>query len=206
MKTPSTIHQSTSFMFFSLAFILCIFKANSVPDPVLDDRGKPLRSGVEYYAIPTDIDGFDSSILRAPVGNKTCPAGVVEYQTEGQGHPLTITPVDPKKGVIRLSTDVNIKFTGPTSCHESNVWKLQYDKATKQYVVMMGGVEGNPGPETLNNWFKIEKAVDDYSREFYKLVYCPSVCSSCKVMCKDIGTYQVNLVLGGDPLLFNFYT
>ncbi|MFS8032551.1 putative kunitz inhibitor STI-like superfamily [Helianthus anomalus] len=38
------------------------------------------------------------------------------------------------------------------------------------------------------------------------LVYCPSVCSSCKVMCKDIGTYQGNLVLGGDPLLFNFYT
>ncbi|KAJ0433411.1 putative proteinase inhibitor I3, Kunitz legume, kunitz inhibitor STI-like superfamily [Helianthus annuus] len=194
-------------IFFSLAFFLCIFKANSAPGPVLDAGGKPLRSGVEYYATPTSIDGFDSSILRAPVGNKTCPAGAVEYyQTEGEGQTLIITPVDPKMGVIRLSTDVNIKFSGPvTRCHESNVWKLQYYKATKQYVVMMGGVEGNPGPETLNNWFKIEKAVDDYNREAYKFVYCPSVCSSCKVMCKDIGTYHGNLVLGGDPLFFNFF-
>ncbi|KAJ0826242.1 putative kunitz inhibitor STI-like superfamily [Helianthus annuus] len=76
-------------IFFSLAFFLCIFKANSAPGPVLDAGGKPLRSGVEYYATPTSIDGFDSSILRAPVGNKTCPAGAVEYYQNRRGGPDT---------------------------------------------------------------------------------------------------------------------
>ncbi|KAK9131185.1 hypothetical protein Sjap_011672 [Stephania japonica] len=49
---------------------------------------------------------------------------------------------------------------------------------------MAGGSIGNPGPETLRNWFKIEKYEDAY-----KLSYCPSVCRFCKVMCKDLGTY-----------------
>ncbi|KAF5755387.1 putative proteinase inhibitor I3, Kunitz legume, kunitz inhibitor STI-like superfamily [Helianthus annuus] len=193
-------------IFFSLAFILCIFKANSAPDPVLDDLGKPLRSGVQYYVILTNIKNYTSTIWPAAVGNNnTCPAGVVEHQTKGWVNAFTIAPVDPKKGVIRLYTDVNIKFLGSTLCDESNVWKLKYDKDMKQYAVMMGGVEGNPGPETLDNWFKIEKTTDGY-----KFVYCPSVCSYCKVMCGDIGTTIDNngvsrLVLGGDPIYFNFY-
>ena len=47
-----------------------------------------------------------------------------------------------------------------------------------------GGVEGNPGPATLSNWFKIEKFGDDY-----KLVFCPTVCNFCKVVCKDVGIF-----------------
>ncbi|GKB96369.1 miraculin-like protein [Tanacetum coccineum] len=110
-----------------------------------------------------------------------------------------------KKGVIRLSTDVNIKFFGSTTCHESNVWKFKYDKNIKQYAVMMGGVEGNPGPDTLDNWFKIEKTKDGY-----KFVYCPSVCSTCKVKCKDLGiVLGVNgmrrLAVSKDPLSVIFY-
>ncbi|KAI3813009.1 hypothetical protein L1987_17722 [Smallanthus sonchifolius] len=114
-------------IFFSLAFILCVFKTNSAPGPVIDIYGKDLRAGVEYYAVPTSIDGFSGSILPAAVGNKSCPAGVVEYQTEG--------------------------------------WSRYHE----QYAVMVGGVEGNPGPETLDNWFKIEKTEDGY-----KFVFCPS--------------------------------
>ncbi|PWA39184.1 proteinase inhibitor I3 [Artemisia annua] len=109
------------------------------------------------------------------------------------------------KGVIRVSTDVNIKFSGSTMCHESNVWKFKYDKNIKQYAVMMGGVEGNPGPETLDNWFKIEKTLFGY-----KFVYCPSVCSTCKVMCKDLGIVSgfsgmQRLAVSKDPLSVNFY-
>lgn len=190
--------------FFLISFILCIFTANSAPDLVVDFRGGIIRTGVEYYAVPTSINGTHGSIGPATVGNNSCRAGVVEYQTQGRSHPFTITPVDPKDGVIRLSTDVNINFTGSTICDESNVWKVEYDNAMKQFVVMMGGVEGNSGPETLDNWFKIETIVDGY-----KLVYCPSVCSYCKVMCKDVGTAIDNngmtrFVLGGDPFSFNF--
>ncbi|PWA74249.1 proteinase inhibitor I3 [Artemisia annua] len=167
---------------FILAFILFALSANSAPSPVLDAYGKNLRTGVEYYVMPAAGRG-ESGLLRAAVGgNDTCPAGVAQFRADQYGDPLTFTPVNPKKGLIRLSTDVNIKFSGSTMCHESNVWKLKYDKNMKQYAVMMGGVEGNRGPKTLDNWFKIEKTKDGY-----KFVFCPSVCSTCKVTCKDLG-------------------
>lgn len=49
---------------------------------------------------------------------------------------------------------------------------------------MVGGVEGNPGRETLDNWFKIEKTDDGY-----KFVFCPTVCNFCKVICRDVGIF-----------------
>ncbi|KAJ0559060.1 putative proteinase inhibitor I3, Kunitz legume, kunitz inhibitor STI-like superfamily [Helianthus annuus] len=75
----------------------------------------------------------------------------------------------------------------------------------KQNVVMVGGVEGNPGPKTLENWFKIEKTIDGY-----KLVFCPSVCSYCKVTCKDVGIVEdkdgwQHLALSNEPLSVTFY-
>lgn len=190
-------------IFFLLSFILCVFTASSAPapDPVTTVTGKPVRTGVQYYMWGNWI----GNLFPLPVRNSSCPAGVVTNPSLGYTVPVIITPVNPKKGVIRLSTDVNIKFKGSNVCHTSNVWKVEYDKTIKQYAVMVGGVEGNPGPDTLNNWFKIEKI-----EEGYKLVYCPSVCSYCKVMCKDVGkTIDSNgvmrLVLGGRPLSFNLF-
>nr|CAD1844343.1 unnamed protein product [Ananas comosus var. bracteatus] len=52
-----------------------------------------------------------------------------------------------------------------------------------QRFVVTGGVLGNPGPDAVNNWFKIEKFRDIS----YKIVFCPSVCRSCKVVCGDVG-------------------
>ncbi|KAK1438695.1 hypothetical protein QVD17_04505 [Tagetes erecta] len=195
---------------FSLAFFLCVFKVNSAPDPVLDVYWKKLRTGVEYIVMPTAQVGERGGIILGAMGNKTCPAGVAQLRTNEYGHPLTITPVNPKKGnpkkgVIRLSTDVNIKFSGSTICHESTVWKLEYDTAMRQYAVMVGGVKGNPGPETLDNWFKIEK-----TNNGYKFVYCPSVCTYCKVMCRNVGIVVdenglQRLALSDDPLSVIFY-
>ncbi|KAK9067880.1 hypothetical protein SSX86_011991 [Deinandra increscens subsp. villosa] len=194
--------MKTNVILFSLACILCLFdEAKSV----LDISRKKIRTGVVYGAFPTSIDGFGGSIAPATVGhNNSCPAGVIEFQTDEHSRGFTMTPVDPKKGVIRLSSDVNIKFSGSTMCGESNVWRVKYDKGMKKYAVMVGGVEGNPGPETLDSWFKIEKAEDGY-----KFVYCPSVCKYCKVMCGDIGTAGdqngvTRLVLGGEPMSFYF--
>ncbi|XAR64927.1 hypothetical protein NMG60_11008828 [Bertholletia excelsa] len=118
-----------------------------------------------------------------------CPLDVAQAQHEVDlGLPLRFTPVNPKKGVIRESTDLNIKFSAASICVQSTVWKLSgYDQSTGQYFVTTGGVEGNPGRATLSNWFKISKYGDDY-----KLVYCPTVCSYCKVICKDVGIYYQN--------------
>ncbi|GJW36447.1 miraculin-like protein [Tanacetum coccineum] len=134
---------------FILSFILFAFSANSAPSPVLDAFGKNLQEGVEYYVTPADT--INGGLIKAAVGNFTCPAGVSQVgKDEYVGEPLIFTPVNPKKGVIRLSTDVNIKFSGTTFyCHESNVWKFKYDKNIKQYAVMLGGVEGNPGPGNI---------------------------------------------------------
>ncbi|KAK3406148.1 hypothetical protein EUGRSUZ_K02323 [Eucalyptus grandis] len=70
-------------------------------------------------------------------------------------------------------------------CMHSTVWRLgAYNEEVKQYFVESGGVLGSPGRETISNWFKIEKVDEDY-----KLVFCPTVCDTCKVICRDVGVY-----------------
>ncbi|KVH95481.1 Kunitz inhibitor ST1-like protein [Cynara cardunculus var. scolymus] len=94
--------------------------------------------------------------------NNSCPLGVaptVDF------HPQST----PKKGIIRLSTDVSIKFSSYNACNGSNVWKLVYDEDMKQFVVKVGGVEGNPGQKIVDNWFKMEKSGGE---DGYKFVFC----------------------------------
>ncbi|OVA10735.1 Proteinase inhibitor I3 [Macleaya cordata] len=105
------------------------------------------------------------------------------------GLPVTFTPVNPNEGIIRVSTDLNIKFSNvATICIQSMVWRLDLDESTGQRFIATNGVEGNPGFETLSNWFKIQKDGEDY-----KLVFCPTVCDFCRPICGDIGIY-----IGGD--------
>lgn len=78
---------------------------------------------------------------------------------------------------------MNVEFFYPERCGQSTVWKLEeYDEWTGKYFVGVGGVLGDKNPHALTNWFKIEKY--GYG---YKLVYCPSVCMDCEVVCKDVG-------------------
>ncbi|KAI3705220.1 hypothetical protein L1987_75454 [Smallanthus sonchifolius] len=150
------------------------------PDPVLDTDGSLLRSGTEYYILPV-FRGMGGGLTLAPTRNESCPLDVVQADLEiDNGLPLTFTPVDPKKGVIQESTDLNIIFSALTICIQSNVWMLEEYEG--QRIVTGHGVSGNPGVDTLSNWFKIEKYEDDY-----KLVFCPTVCDFCKPVCGDIG-------------------
>ncbi|KAA8518072.1 hypothetical protein F0562_015546 [Nyssa sinensis] len=149
------------------------------PDPVLDIAGKKLRTGpgVEYYILPV-IRGSGGGLTLASsrTRNHSCPLDVVQEKHEvDNGLPLTFSPVNPKKGVVEVSTDLNVKFSGATICVQSTVWKLDLDESIGQYIVTTGGVEGNPSRETISNWFKIEILGDDY-----KLVFCPTVCSGTR--------------------------
>ncbi|ESR54677.1 hypothetical protein CICLE_v10023565mg, partial [Citrus x clementina] len=64
-------------------------------------------------------------------------------------------------------------------------WKLDnFDAILGQWFVKTGGIEGNLGPQTTINWFRIEKFYGDY-----KLVFCPLVCKFCKVLCIDVGIF-----------------
>uniref|UniRef100_A0A6N2LSZ7 Uncharacterized protein n=1 Tax=Salix viminalis TaxID=40686 RepID=A0A6N2LSZ7_SALVM len=148
--------------------------AAASPDPVLDVNGKILTTGTSYYILPVLIRGRGGGGLKmATTVRKTCPLDVVQDRYEASnGLPLKFTPVNSKKGVIRVHTDLNIKFSAASICHQSTVWKLDsYDEWAKQWFVTTNGVEGNPGPETTRNWFKIEKFQNNY-----KLVFCPTVC------------------------------
>ncbi|KAL8241173.1 hypothetical protein R6Q59_014528 [Mikania micrantha] len=154
--------------------------AQPSPDPVRDIDGNLLRSGTEYYILPV-FRGMGGGVTLASTRNETCPLDVVQAALEvDNGLPLTFTPVDPKKGVIRESTDLNIIFSAFSICIQSNVWMIEEYEG--ELVVSGHGVSGNPGQETLGNWFKIEKLEDDY-----KLVFCPTVCDFCKPVCGDIG-------------------
>ncbi|KAG8378604.1 hypothetical protein BUALT_Bualt07G0002800 [Buddleja alternifolia] len=164
--------------------VMSLGSAAQSPSPVLDIAGNKLRAGTDYYMLPV-IRGRGGGLTLASTGNKTCPLGVVQEQFEVKnGLPLTFTPVNSKKGVIRVSTDQNIKFSAASTCVQSTVWKLDYDESIGKYFVMTGGVEGNPGRETISNWFKIEEYEGDY-----KLFFCPTVCNFCKVICRNVGIF-----------------
>lgn len=192
LKVPYMLGSNTQTMRITvlliLSFSFTLFTSTKgASDPVLDTTGKKLLYGVDYYILPV-IRGRGGGVTMGQRNeNTTCPLDVIQEQHEvSNGLPLRFSPLEPAKGeTVITATDLNIKFSAMTVCVQSTVWKLGgYDESTKQWFVTTGGVEGNPGRQTVSNWFKIEKYEDDY-----KLVFCPTVCSFCKVLCRDIGVY-----------------
>lgn len=181
---------------FTLLLPIHINSLAEAPEAVLDHLGKQLRVGMEYYILPVVRGQGGGLTLTLTLPNKTCPLHVVQHRLQVEsGLPLTFRPTNDKKGVVRVSTDYNIKFSAAAAaaaaslCAQSSpVWSLYYDELIHKYFITTGGVEGNPGIHTLSNWFKIERFEGDY-----KLVFCPTVCNYCKVVCKDIGI----LIQGG---------
>ncbi|CAI8593409.1 unnamed protein product [Vicia faba] len=171
--------------------------AKASPDQVLDVLGKKLRVDADYYIIPAN--GGEIS-LESSIG-ESCPLHVLVVK-HSQGFPLRIAPV---KGAIRVSTDLNIMLANYDSrCpNYSVVWKIDLFSKEETFVTT-NGVLGHPGSNSILSWFKIEKYEDAY-----KLVYCPTVCPSCKHACKDIGIYvyknrEMRLALTNIPLKVKF--
>ncbi|XP_059643640.1 kunitz trypsin inhibitor 5-like [Cornus florida] len=191
-----------------LSFLLFALSTNpllaAAQDAVLDSSGERVQTGVDYYVLPA-VSGSGGGLTLGPNRNgSNCPLDVVQEQSYGSnGLPLTFTSVNPNEEVVNLITDQNIKFSAATTCVQSTVWKLaDFDESVRRSFVTTGGVEGNPGRETLSNWFRIEKYDDDY-----KLVFCPGVCGVddfCSVLCGDIGIFVDNgirrLALSEQPL------
>ncbi|CAN4087887.1 unnamed protein product [Withania somnifera] len=140
-----------------LPFLIRAISSNSLlssaveaPPAVVDIAGKIIRTGIDYYILP---------VVRGRGGGLT-----LDKQHEiNRGLPLTFTPYNPKKGVIRESTDLNIIFSANSICVQTTLWKLDdFDETTGKYFITIGGNEGNPSRETISNWFKIEKFERDY--------------------------------------------
>ncbi|KVI00176.1 kunitz trypsin inhibitor 2-like [Cynara cardunculus var. scolymus] len=191
MKTP---------FFIFIVFSTLSLSIGQNPDPVLDLTGSTVRSALRYYVIPA-IRGNGGGVKLAPTTiNQTCPLDVVQENNELlNGLPLTFLPTNTNKdGTIFESTDLNIKFSDATTCGRPAVWRVEVSGG--QRVVSSRGMVGNPGQETISNWFKIEKYEDGY-----KVTFCPSVCNTCRPACADIGSTiakngRRSLVLNNVPL------
>ncbi|KAI3868343.1 hypothetical protein MKX03_000254 [Papaver bracteatum] len=190
MKTITTfLLLASPFLFFAFSIQSSVVSANiATDDYVRDIKGKALRTGVEYYVLPVICGSGGGLALAKKLNGSQCPLEVVQEQAKISNKlPVTFTPVDPKAKTIRISTDLNIKFSAMSICVQSMVWRLaEFDEPTQQTFIEMSGVEGNPGPETSANWFKIEK---DGDSKDYKLVFCPGVCNFCRFACRNVGIY-----------------
>ena len=169
-----------------LSFLACVLihcKVSDAQTTVLDIDGQKLQPNVDYYILPVFRGRGGGLTLASRHG---CPFNVAQENNElSSGLPLKFLPVNTSDEVIQASTDLNVVFSAVTICVQSTVWMLgDVDSVTGQRYVTMGGVVGNPGLSTVSNWFKIEIYEDDY-----KLVFCPSVCSICKVICGDLGVF-----------------
>ncbi|KAI3929124.1 hypothetical protein MKW92_045684 [Papaver armeniacum] len=176
-----------------LSFLNIISSLALTDTTVLDIDGSKLQTASNYYALPVGR------------GDNTCPFFVLQENFEvSKGIPLRFLHADRNLKAVNISVDVNVVFSTATTCVQSTTWRLgEIDDLTGKRYVKTGGVVGNPGLGTVNNWFKIEKHGGDY-----KLVYCPSVCKLCKVVCGDLGVLYEDgsrwLGLSDVPLAITF--
>ncbi|GAU35580.1 hypothetical protein TSUD_295160 [Trifolium subterraneum] len=201
-------------LLFALSSQPLLGSPEASPNQVLDTLGKNLRVDANYYIIPAKpftICGFVSCFnisgaIALETTGDSCPLDVVVVK-QNPGLPLRFMPVNNKKGVIRVSTDLNIIFTHDaydSRCPQhSLVWKIDPFSKEETFVTT-DGVLSKPGSHTIDNWFKIEKYEDAY-----KLVYCPNVCPSCNHVCNDIGIYvdktrEMHLALTNVPFKVKF--
>ncbi|KAK1404206.1 Kunitz trypsin inhibitor 2 [Heracleum sosnowskyi] len=192
--------MKTTIRFFSslLVFVTSFLVASAANDKVLDIDGQELRTGTSYYILPVERSNVGGGLSSE---GHDCPVSVVQtFNVDDRGTAVTFTLVDPKEATIGVSEDLNIK-SSDKSCAPANVWKIDGG----QRFVSTGGVLGNPGPDTISNWFRIEKVQG--RNNSHKLVYCPSVCNaSCRPVCGDLGVVQlktgtIHLALNtGSPL------
>nr|GEW34264.1 hypothetical protein [Tanacetum cinerariifolium] len=172
------------------------------PDQVRDIDGNLVRFSAKYYILPV-FRGRGGGLTLAATRIESCPLDVVQENMELiKGLQLAFTYVNPKKGIIRESTYWVCK-PNPTIIISKLTYKLdgllllspigfRIEPQLSLYVrlgEMLGlgyltiGIRARkPSPQTISNWFKIEKFDKDY-----KLVFCPTVCNFCKVVCGDIG-------------------
>ncbi|CAN1169842.1 Kunitz trypsin inhibitor 5 [Linum perenne] len=126
--------------------------------------GTPLRSGLKYFILPA-VSGNGGGVALDRTKTKKCPLSVFQDDYElSKGLSVVFLPVNAKPGyTVQTATDLNIEFTAETACDEATVWKVEsYDHDVKQWFIGTGGIEGKPGPRTVDNWFKIAKYGGNY--------------------------------------------
>ncbi|GMJ12283.1 ARABIDOPSIS THALIANA KUNITZ TRYPSIN INHIBITOR 5 [Hibiscus trionum] len=165
--------------------------ANAAGDAVLDRDGDEVLTGVPYYIVSLIWGAGGGGLAIGRESDRKCPEIVVQRLRHiDYGSPMIFSNADSSDGVVRVSSDVRVKFVGPRDrlCLTSTVWKVQdKDESTGNTWVELGGSEGEPGCDTMKNWFKLETG---FTKGTYKFKYCPSVCSSSVTSCNEIERAQ----------------
>ncbi|KAI4352000.1 hypothetical protein L6164_006293 [Bauhinia variegata] len=186
--------------FLLLAFTTMPFPSSAESEPVLDTVGEKLRAGQSYLILPA---GGGPALSLGHYENDSCPLFVIKPKVKHvpRGQPVTFFSVNPQRGqFIGTSTDLNIKFTKKSSecAANSMVWRV-IKRITEARFIGTDGVEGNPGRDTLFNWFQIQKAAGNG----YSLVFCPTEICQCQLACSELGIYvgedKKNYVGFADP-------
>lgn len=190
MKTPTLVFFS--FVIFTLSAQFLVSSAQSRAAAVLDTAGQELRRGVNYNIFPAK-SGFGGAVEATNDRGARCPLQITLSPAEGgNGSPVQLSPINPNDSIIRVGTDLNIKFTStPATCPQSTVWMLNGTQSSaRPFLVTIDGVEGNPRPETVSSWFKIERDGDAYQIRFCpSSLFCPPGVL-CKFLCGNIGATE----------------
>ncbi|XP_039023205.1 21 kDa seed protein-like isoform X2 [Hibiscus syriacus] len=181
--------KSTSASVFLLFVLFGL--ANAANNAVLDRNGEEVVTGVPYYVVSGIWGAGGGGLAIGREKGRPCPEIVVQRQSDmDYGNPVIFSNADHNDDVVRVSSDVNLKFTGPRDrlCQTTTVWKVQHgEDSTGQRFLELGGEEGNPGCDTEKSWFKIEETGIE---RMYKFKYCPSVCGSSDTACNEIEKAQ----------------
>ncbi|KAK3220264.1 hypothetical protein Dsin_014234 [Dipteronia sinensis] len=184
----SLLALSLSFLFFALL----TKPLSGHPDPLLDLDGDEVEAGRAYYIISSIRGAGGGGLTLSFNRNGLCPLDVTQHSLDLlRGYPMFFFPTNyssENRGSVHESMDVNILFIANIiNCNEPMVWKVDnYDEKRGAWFITANGVIGNPGPQTLQNWFKFVKA-DDIG-DAYKIVHCPSDVSESTVsLCSDVG-------------------
>ncbi|KAK3220261.1 hypothetical protein Dsin_014231 [Dipteronia sinensis] len=183
----SLLALSLSFLFFALL----TKPLSGRPDPLLDHNGDEVEAGRAYYIVSSIRGGGGGGLTLSLNRNGSCPLDVTQHSLDIlRGYPMFFFPTNyssENRGHVHESMNVNILFIANIiSCNEPMVWKVDnYDEKRGAWFITTNGVLGNPGPQTLQNWFKFVKADIGDS---YKIVHCPSDVSGSTVnLCSDVG-------------------
>jgi hypothetical protein len=190
MKSMKLI-GSLSFIWLVMA-ISAVAQPSSSPAPVLDNTGRALERGVEYYINPAITDSGGRFTLINRTGS--CPFYVGQENVSGlEGYPVTFTPFIEGETVIRENGDLRIVFSAATICVQSTAWKLgERDPETERRLIVTGEDQSS---RSTGNYFRIVKA--SVGTNIYEISWCPTqVCPICKFDCGTVG----NLVENGKRL------
>lgn len=108
-----------------IALTINIWVASAATNRVIDVDGKDLVARTNYYILPV-FGGNGGGLKMSNARETECPFDVVQEPNEmDRGLKVTFVPQKSTEQYIRESTDVNIQFSGKSTCTAySNVWRL----------------------------------------------------------------------------------